>query len=106
MLRMFVSQPVLFVGGPQWLNPSAHLNEHCPPEHVGVLFVVLQALPQPPQLRTSSLVGRHRPLQQVPPVPHGVPSPLHDSAHLPPGLHFALAPASAQSPSPMQSTQR
>lgn len=105
-VRMLVSQPLLSLGGRQCAKPTAHSNVHCPAAQDGVLFTVLHAFPHCPQLRMSVARERQKPLQHEPPVPHGVPSPEHDSAHWPLGLHFELGPASAQSPSPMQSTQR
>jgi hypothetical protein len=82
------------------------LKVHWLPTQEGELFAWLQAMPQCPQLRTSSLVETQSPPQQVPPFPHGVLSTLHDSTHFPLGLHFAVGPASVQSLLPRQSTQR
>jgi hypothetical protein len=82
------------------------LKVHWPAVHDGVLFTVLHAFPHCPQLRTSLPSKRQKPLQHVPPVPHAVPSPVHDSAQVPLGLHFEFGPPSAQSPSPRQFTQR
>ena len=80
-LRMFVSQPELSNGGPQWPYPSAHLKVHSPLAHDGVLLTVLHAFPHCPQFSTSAVSERQKPLQHVPPAPHGVPSPLQPSAH-------------------------
>jgi hypothetical protein len=103
-VRMFVSLPPW--SGVQCSKPLTHLKMHFAFMQVGVAFSVPQTLPHCPQLRTSSFVERQNPPQHVPPVPHEVPSPVHGTAHLPLGLHLAAVPASAQSPSPMQSTQR
>jgi hypothetical protein len=46
-----------------------------------------QATPQPPQLFVS--LGRHVPLQQMPPVPQGVDSPLHGPPDVPDDAELA-----------------